>query len=146
MGLEENRLRKYKAKIRAFPGAHVDDLYDYLVPLLKKRPSNIFIHIGSNDAPFKSANEIFNEIRCLKSFIEQMVPGINIFMSCPVIRLDDKKANNTLCELAILLKDAGNIICNDNVDSSCLGKKGLHLNPKGSGRLAINFISLMRRL
>ena len=146
MGLEENRLRKYKAKVRAFPGALVDDMYDYLLPLLKKKPSNIIIHIGSNDAPNKSANEIANEIRCLKYFIDQMVPGVKIFVSCPVTRLDNKKANSTLCQLSILLKDAGNIICNDNVDPSCLGRKGLHLNAKGSGRLAMNFISLMRRL
>ena len=146
MGLEENRLRKFKAKVRPFPGALVDDMYDYLAPLLKKKPSNVIIHIGSNDAPSKSANEIANEIRCLTSFIEQKVPDVNIFISCPVIRLDNKKANNTLRELAILLKSAGKTVCNDNVDPSCLGRKGLHLNLKGSGRLAINFISLMRRL
>ena len=146
MGLEENRLRKYKAKVRPFPGARVDDMYDYLAPLLKKKPSNVIIHIGSNDAPSKSANDIANEIRCLKSFIEQKVPDVKLFVSCPVLRLDNKKANNILRELNILLKSAGKFVCNDNVDSSCLGRKGLHLNLKGSGRLAINFISLMRRL
>ena len=146
MGLEENRLHKYKSKIRSFPGALVDDMYDYLAPLLKKKPSNVILHIGSNDSPSKSANEIANEIGFLKLFIEQKVPGVKIFVSCPVLRLDNKKANNTLRELSVLLKSDGNTVCNENVDSSCLGRKGLHLNPKGSGRLAINFISLMRRL
>ena len=32
----EYRLRKYKAKVRVFPGACDDDLYDYITPLLKK--------------------------------------------------------------------------------------------------------------
>ena len=39
-----------------------------------------------------------------------------------------------------------NIIRNDNIDGSCLSKGGLHLNDKGSGRLAMNFLSLIRRL
>ena len=147
MGLEENKLRKYKANVRPFPGACVDDMFYYLTPLLKKKPTNIVLHIGSNDAPFKSANDIANEIRSLITFIEEEVPGVKIFLSSPVIRLDNKQANNTLLQLADLLKLMGHdIIYNHNVDASCLGKKGLHLNPKGSGRLAINFISVMRRL
>ena len=147
MGLEEKRLQKYQAKVRPFPGACVDDMFDYLLPLLKKRPTNIVLHIGSNDAAFKSANDIANEIRSLKAFIEKLVPGVKLFLSCPIIRLDNNKANNTLLKLATLFKHMeSNIITNDNIDASCLGKKGLHLNPKGSGRLAINFISLMRRL
>ena len=147
MGLNEKKLRKYNAKVRAFPGSCVDDMFDYLVPLLKKKPDNIILHIGSNDAPFKSAKDIANEISSLMSFIEKELPGVKIYISNPVIRLDDKKANNTLLKLAALFKLMDyDIIFNDNVDASCLGKRGLHLNPKGSGRLAINFISVMRRL
>ena len=147
MGLEEKKLRKYKAKVRPFPGACVEDMFYYLIPLLKKKPTNIVLHIGSNDATFKSANDIANEIRSLISFIEKEVPGVMILLSNPVIRLDNKHANNTLLKLAdlFMLMDH-DIIYNHNVDASCLGKKGLHLNPKGSGRLAINFISVMRRL
>ena len=45
------------------------------------------------------------------------------------------------------MKEANlNIIENENIDSSCLGKAGLHLNPKGSGRLVMSFISQMKRL
>ena len=67
-------------------------------------------------------------------------------MSCPVIRLDNNKANKTLRELDEILKSLPNIITNDNVDTSCLGKRGLHLNPKGSGRLAMNYITFMKYL
>ena len=133
--------------MRAFPGACVDDMFDYLIPLLKKKPTNIILHIGSNDAPFKSANDIAKEITSLTSFIEKELPGVFIFLSNPVIRLDNNKANDILRKLADLFKMMKyDIIYNDNVDASCLGKRGLHLNPKGSGRLAINFISVMRRL
>ena len=147
LGVEESRLKKYKAKVRPFPGATIDDMFDYLLPLLKKMPTNIILHIGSNDSPYKSSNEIAEEITTLKGFILCILPSVRVFISCPVIRMDDKKANKTLREFDLHLKyNYNDIVVNDNVDTSCLGKKGLHLNPKGSGRLAINYISLMRRL
>ena len=147
LGVEESRLQKYNVKIRPFPGATVDDMFDYLIPLLKKQPSYIILQIGSNDSPSKTCDEIANEILNLKSFIHSALPNAKVFISCPVIRTDNKKANNTLRELDTVLKNTTkDIVTNDNIDSTCLGKRGLHLNPKGSGRLAINFISLMRRL
>ena len=146
-GVEENRLKNKKAKVRVFPGARVDDFYDYLTPLVKKRPTNIILHVGSNDAPHTSAEQILNEILTLKACITSILPTVKIFISCPTVRRDNSKANSVLRELDNKLKSlTKDIVINDNVDDSCLGKKGLHLNPKGSGRLAINYISLMRRL
>ena len=70
-----------------------------------------------------------------------------MYLSCPTIRLDNRVVNDVLRDLDLKLKSlTGDIISNDNVDRNCLGKKGLHLNPKGSGRLAMNYIALMRRL
>ena len=145
-GLNEQRLQKYKIKVRAFPGATVDDMHDYLKPLLKKNPSNIILHIGSNDSIHKTANEILNEIQNLISFIKDILPDVKIYHSCPTLRTDNARANAVLNKLNLMMKDKPNSIHNENIDESCLGRKGLHLNPKGSGRLAINYISLMRRL
>ena len=147
MGIQERKLRKYKAKVRAFPGATIDDLYDYLNPLLKKKPSNIILHIGSNDSLDKTAQEIATEIIYLKAYIESAVPGINIFWSCPVLRTDNRNANSVLRELSQWLKFfSNNVIDNCNIDVSCIGHKGLHLNEKGSSCLAVNFISQMKGL
>ena len=145
-GIEERRLHK-KVKVRAFPGARVDDLYDYLAPLVKKRPTNIILHIGSNDAIDKTSDHILKEILDLKSNILSILPTVRVYLSCPTIRLDNRVVNDVLRDLDLKLKSlTGDIISNDNVDRTCLGKKGLHLNPKGSGRLAMNYIALMRRL
>ena len=112
-----------------------------------KKPTYIILQIGSNDSPLKSCEEIASEISELKSFINNTLPETRIFISCPLIRIDNMKANCTLRKLDAYLKGSNmEIIANDNIDGSCLGKKGLHLNPKGSGRLALNYISLMRRL
>ena len=144
-GIEEKRLKK--AKVRVFLGACVEDMYHYLTPLLKKKPTNIILHIGSNDAPYKSSANILMEIMDLKKNILSLLPMVNIHFSLPTLRVDNAKANEVLRELEGKLKSVcKDTISNSNVDRGCLGKKGLHLNPKGSGRLAINFISLMRRL
>ena len=147
LGIQESKLQKYKCKVRPFPGAIIDDMYDYLNPLLKKNPSNIILHIGSNDAPDKTTEEIAYEIIHLKEFIESVLPSVKIFWSCPILRFDNMKANIVLRELSQWLKFfTKNVIDNNNLDGTCIGKKGLHLNAKGSGRLATNIISLMKRL
>ena len=146
-GIQENRLRNYKAKVRSFPGATISDMYHYLHPLLKKKPTNIILQIGSNDSPYKSYNEIANDMSALKTYITGILPETKVFLSCPVIRTDNRKANNTLRDLDVYLRNnISDVVINENIDVSCLGKRGLHLNPKGSGRLAMNYISLMKRL
>ena len=83
----------------------------------------------------------------LKMAIKSILPTVNIFLSCPTSRYDNVGANMVLRKLTQKLKElTKDIIINDNVDKSCTGKKGLHLNQKGSGRLAINYISLLKRL
>ena len=146
-GIQENRLKNYRAKVRPFSGAKTKDMYHYLKPLLMKKPTNIILQIGSNDSPYKLYDKIANEMSALKSYINDVLPETKVFLSCPVIRTDNYNANKTLRNLdAYLRNNISDIVINDNIDVSCLGKRGLHLNPKGSGRLAMNFISLMQRL
>ena len=146
-GLEENKLKRYNAKIRSFPGSTIDDLYDYIKPLLKKKPTNVIIHCGTNDAQNKSAGMILNELNNLKVHIEEVNPGTNVFFSSPIIRKDDVTLDKKLQEVASYLdQNYEKVVTSRNIDYTCLGRKGLHLNPKDSGRLAINLISLMKRL
>ena len=146
-GLNENRLKKYKAKIRCLPGCKVDDLYDYSIPLLKKKPTNIIIHCGTNDISNKTAGMVINELKNLKNHIEEQNPGINVYFSAPICRTDDNTLNKKLQEVtAYLEQNFTFLVSSENIDGTCLGKRGLHLNPKGSGRLAINLIALMKRL
>ena len=60
------------------------------------------------------------------------------------MRTDNKVANNTILEIRAALESEPNIIFNDLINAFSLGKKGLHLNKKGSGKLALNFISKMQ--
>ena len=46
-GIDEKRISKRdrKVKVKNFPGATIDDMYDYIKPLLKKCPGNIILHV-----------------------------------------------------------------------------------------------------
>ena len=143
-GIEEERLKKFKAKVVPCPGATIKDIYKRITPLLKKAPAKIIIHVGTNDTPFKPSQEVVKELSLLQKYIENNLPGGKVLLSSPIMRIDNKLANGTIKEINIALESLPNIILNNKIDAFCLGRKGLHLNRKGSGKLATNFISEMQ--
>ena len=40
--------RNKRVKISSFPGANTDDMKDFLTPLLRKKPDELILHIGTN--------------------------------------------------------------------------------------------------
>ena len=50
-GTEERRISKRdrKVKVKSFAGATIDDICDYIKPLLKKCPDNIILHVDTNN-------------------------------------------------------------------------------------------------
>ena len=144
-GIEESRLRRYNAKVEAFPGAKIKDMYGFIAPSLSKKPSMVILHVGTNDAPFKPADIIVKELLILRQFIENRLPTAKIILSSPIMRTDNKSANGTIQKIVEdELVSVPNVIFNNKIDAFCLGKKGLHLNKKGCGKLATNFISKMQ--
>ena len=122
-------------------------MFDYIKPLLKKCPTNIIIHIATNDTVCKQSRDILKEILALKQFILSKLPTVNVIFSNLIKRFDNPEAadvgaelNNHLGELDI------DIIDNSNIDKICLTRQGLHLNDKGSGKLALNFIKKVNAL
>ena len=146
LGIEENRLRtKFSVKVRSFPGATIDDMYSYLIPLLEKQPKVLILHVGTNDAPKRTSQEIINSLLNLKSFIAKKLPDCNIIISTPVKRTDDGKAMLTIKKVSeIACQLELNTIDNSNINENHLGKKGLHLNRKGTGRLVLNFLNKIK--
>ena len=86
-------------KVRCFSGSTVYDLKNfYMVPLLRKRPTKVIAHIGTNDASkaTSSADSILNAILDLKKRIEELVPECEVIVSTPVSRFDNKAASSTI--------------------------------------------------
>ena len=122
---EKNRV----VKVRAFPGSNIQDMFSYIVPLLRKRPSYLILHIGTNDAAYKPVDDILNELIKLKTFISEQLPTCKIVISQPTTRNDNLKAKVTINHLINKLDILGiPTIDNSNIGLEQLGKRGIHLN------------------
>ena len=116
-GLDEKLLsKKNPVKVRSFPGSTVEDMFFNLVPIMKKKPDFIILHVGTNDA----ANSTSKSNSCKAS-------------------LTVRKLRELIVNLNI------DVVDNVNIVSKHLGVKGLHLKPNGTGRLALNFKQVIQK-
>ena len=79
-------------------------MYYYLVPLLRKRPDKIILHVGTNDAPHMKTDEMLEELGKLKSLIWEMLPSVKIVLSAPTIRVDKHNINENSIDFIKLLE------------------------------------------
>ena len=83
----------------------------------------------------------------LKHFIERELSDCNVIISNITKRIDDGKASLTVMNTNEHLKPLEiELIDNGNIGDDCLLEGGLHLNSKGSGKLAMNFIKKIKKL
>ena len=136
---------KRNIEVRSFGGASINSLYEKLDIILKKKPTTVILHVGTNDSTTTSSDILLDELLKLKHFIES--ENIEVVISCPIMRIDDNKANLTIKRLNEKVKQLEILyMINTNIDVTCLGKKGHHLNRRGVGRFAANLISLVQKL
>ena len=146
-GIEETRMGP-RRKVRSFPGATIADLRVYIVPLLRKKPSRLIAHIGTNDASFSNAMKIADHSLLLQKFIHLQLPDCLVIISSPINRLDDQKKAVTIRNVNVILKNMTdiNLVDNSNITVKHLGKRKLHLKLSGSSMLARNFLEKMKSL
>ena len=103
-------------KVRHFPGSPVDDMNHQIVPVLRKKPSHLIIHVGTNDASQSTSREILNKLLNLKSIAKDINPGCDVWLSTPTMRTDRRKEaltvshlTNHLLQLKINIVDKRNI-------------------------------------
>ena len=81
-GIDERRISKRdrKIKVKNFPGAKIDDMYDYIKPLLKKCSDIIILHVGTNNTVNES-KVVLGKLLDLKKFTEKTLPESNVVIS-----------------------------------------------------------------
>ena len=123
-------------------------LYYYLVLLLKKKPGNITIYFGTNDASYKNKDERYRELKSIKDLINKWHPSCKVYTSASILRLDHKKTYSILktCVDKLKVTEEKSVILHDNMLSSHLNKDELHLNSLGTIKLAENVISRIRNI
>ena len=66
-------------------GTKVDDMKHRVIPLLRKEPSLVTIHAGTNDAPYLTW-KILDNLLTLKSFITDKLPNSEVVFCTPTLR------------------------------------------------------------
>ena len=70
-----------KVKVKNVPTVTIDDIYDYVKPLLKKCPNNIILHVGTNNTINESSKVVLDKLLDLMKFIENTLPESNVVIS-----------------------------------------------------------------
>ena len=147
-GIDEKRLSQKHGNVKVFhfSGARIEDLRHYIVPIIKNKPDYLILHIGTNDATTNSFRKIVEDLLVLRTNISKQLPNWRVVLSKPPIRHDHEKAKLTIRNVNKHLENLEfECIDNKNINVEHLGQKGLHLNPKGKGRLALNFLKQTRK-
>lgn len=133
-------------KIKYFSGAKIDDVKPQIKTLVENKPKLIIIHLGTNDAPLKSSNEILDNLLSFKHNVEKLCPESKVIISSLTPRLDHGKANITINHFNNHLKQLKiDIMDNKNITTQDLGRKGLHLSAKGKQKMARNILETMKK-
>ena len=123
--------------MKSFPGATIEDMYDYIKPLLKKCPKNIILHIGTNNTVNDTSRIVLDKLLSLKAFIEKALPASNVCISNLILRAENVKAsltvNNANQHLSTLQLD---IIYNSNISNTGLSRGGLHFEQPRVGQIS----------
>ena len=85
--------RRYTRKVRCFRGSTVDDLHDYIKPLLRKRPDKIILVIETNDIEKKSVPDVLKGIKSLLDMILEKLPDCHKVVSEIIKRAGKCKAS-----------------------------------------------------
>ena len=117
--------------------------------LVKSFVNNLIIDISYNVNKFLyniDKKKIIDDLFMLKCHILKQLPNCRVIVSKPTVRIDHGKTNLTLRNVNKHLETL-NLECieNGNISVQHLGRKGLHLNSKGKGRLALNFLNQIRK-
>ena len=66
------------------------DMEHYLIPIIQKKPSNIILQVGANDARNLPSRKVLDNLLKLKALVKDSLPTCKVFISTPTLRTDDK--------------------------------------------------------
>ena len=133
-----------RVTVKSFSGANLEDMDDFINPILRKKPDQLVLHIGTNDLRRAESQVVAHGVINLEHKIEQQCPGIDIIVSGILTRTDVKALSDRVSETNRLIKSLCNqnnwdFLTNSNIEAAHLNSRGLQLNPSGSQLLQSNF-------
>ena len=74
--------------VKAFPGATVEDMSDYIMPSLRRNPEEVILHVGTNNLKSSEPREIAEGIVNLGLKIQNHSPECKVTISSLISRSD----------------------------------------------------------
>ena len=146
--MDETRLsKKYDVTFDGRGGCTIKGMYTRISSIIALKPDYIILHVGTNDCTNKTSDDVLRELECLLEFITKVLPCSQVIIYQPIVRTDNINANQIIKNFNLKLKRLQyNIVDNSNLNISQLGRRGLHFSHYGTKKIAINIISLIKRL
>lgn len=143
--IKPNKLsKKHHVQSYSFAGAKVEDMNDFVKPLLRRRPDKVIVHVGTNNVKDDNPKRVKGKIAELVDTIRNEQPNAKIVLSSVIHRNDDRSLNGSIDQVnraveSVCRQRGLDFISHDNIPEDCLNNGGLHLNRKGVYNLANNF-------
>ena len=132
-------------KVKRFPGSTVHDLSHHVIPIIRKKPTNLIMHIGTNDPPYPTSTEYQDNLLKLKSLVNEKLLQCKVWLPTPTLRADNGKATLTVSQLVNHLLNLNiDAIDNRNIKNPHLSRKGLYLNDSRSKLLVKNVLEKIK--
>ena len=125
-----------QVQVKKHPGATTDDIIDYIKPTIRQKPDMVIINSGTNDLT-KDVNTMSRVQKVVAAAKEiDTESKIKLGLSDITARSDINKEEDVVINNNRLEKYCKEneffFIDNSNVDVSCLNKRKLNLNRKGT--------------
>ncbi|XP_022785905.1 uncharacterized protein LOC111326225 [Stylophora pistillata] len=142
--------RNSRVKVSSFPGCTMEDMQDFVKPVLRKKPDEIILHVGTNSLrscdtrPRACAEEIIDLAKMVSCESPAKIALSSLLCGSDDEALASKIAEvNTILTNCYILKSWG-FVDHSNISTSNLNRSGLHLGKSGTFRFAQNFINYLR--
>ena len=96
-GIIEGRIDKDRpVKVCNFLGATVADMEHNLIPIIRKKPSTIILHVWTHDVKNLPSRTVLHNLLKLKFLVKDSLPTCRVFISTSTLSIDDDKARITV--------------------------------------------------
>ena len=145
--IDSNKMtRTHDVKVRSQGGLKLEQMENLLRQEIKYNPDEVIAHVGVNNIEFESEEDILDKFANISDSFYDMTK----LTFSGIIRRSDKpflnqKIDSINCQLEKMCLNKGHdFIDNNNVKFGHLNRGGLHINPTGQKRLAMNFITQIK--
>ena len=85
-GIDKKRLSKnLLVKVHDFRGGTVADINHHIIPILKKKPDVIILHVATNDSLSRTSREVLDDLLQLKSAITKTQTNCQVIFLQPTL-------------------------------------------------------------